>query len=119
MAEYLFLIHSDSKLEAEMTPDDWQAMLAAHESFGEKVVAGGGRIVEGHALAPASPAPTVRGQDTPPTKVTDGPFIETKETLGGYYLIDAESLDASIEFARIVPVRGGGVEIRPVVDTSG
>ena len=119
MSEYLFLINSDAALEAEMTPDDWQSMLAAHNDFQEKVAAGGGRIIEGRALAPASTATTVRGQDTPNTRVTDGPFAETKETLGGYYLIDAESLDAAIEFARILPVRRGGVEIRPVVDTSG
>jgi len=77
MAEYLFLIHSDAALEAEMTPEDWQSMLAAHNDFQAKVAAGGGRIVEGRALAPASTATTVRGQDTPNARVTDGPFTET------------------------------------------
>ena len=119
MAQYLYLIYADRALEASMTPEDWGAMMQAHQEFAEKVVAGGGQILSGEALAPASTATTVRGQDTPNTRVTDGPFAETKETLGGYYLIEAESLDAAIAFGRIVPVRDGGVEIRPVVDTSG
>jgi hypothetical protein len=118
MAQYLFLIYSDPALEASMTPDDWNAMMAAHQEFAGKVVAGGGRIVSGEALAPANTATTVRGQDTPSTTVTDGPFAETKETLGGFYLIETEDLDAAIGFARVLPVRSGGVEVRPVIDTS-
>jgi hypothetical protein len=119
MAKYLFLIYSDPALEASMTPEQWDAMLKAHSEFGEKVAAGGGRIVSGEALAPATTATSVRGQDTASTTVTDGPFAETKETLGGFYLIDADDLDAAIGFAQILPVRAGGVEVRPVIDTSG
>jgi hypothetical protein len=118
MAQYLFLIYSDPALEASMTPDDWNAMMAAHQEFAGKVVAGGGKILSGEALAPANTATTVRGQDTPSTTVTDGPFAETKESLGGFYLIETEDLDAAIGFARVLPVRAGGVEVRPVIDTS-
>jgi hypothetical protein len=54
------------------------------------------------------------------TVVSDGPFTETKETLGGYYLIDADSLDEAIEWAARIPAsRNGSIEIRPVVDHSG
>lgn len=119
MAQYLFMIYADAAQEAAMTPDEWDAMLAAHREFAGKVTAGGGTILAGEALAPASMATTVRGQDTPTTTVTDGPFAETKETLGGFYLIETEDLDEAIGFARVLPVRSGGVEVRPVVDTSG
>ena len=120
MAQYLYLIYTDQKaLEASLSPEDWQMMMDAHAEFAEKVVAGGGKILAGEALAPPSTATSVRGQDTPSTSVTDGPFAETKEHLGGFYLIEASDLDAAIGFARILPVRAGGVEVRPVVDTSG
>ena len=94
-------------------------MMQAHQEFAEKVVAGGGKILAGEALAPPSTATSVRGQESSTTTVTDGPFAETKEYLGGFYLIEAADLDAAIGFARILPVRAGGVEVRPVIDTSG
>ena len=119
MAQYLFLIFGDAEAEETMDAQEWERMLALHNEFQEKVVAGGGTIVEGNALAPASTATTVRGQGTPSTMVTDGPFTETKETLGGYYVIDCADLDAAIGFARILPALNGGVEVRPIVDTSG
>jgi hypothetical protein len=119
MAQYMYLIYGDPAAEEKMTQEDWQRMLKLHKEFAEKVVAGGGTVVEGNALAPSSTATTVRGQDTATTTVTDGPFAETKETLGGYYVIEAADLDAAIGFARILPTRSGGVEIRPIVDTSG
>ena len=119
MAQYLFLIFGDAADDETMSPDDWNRMLALHNEFQEKVVAGGGTVVDGNALAPPSTATTVRGQGTPSTTVTDGPFVETKETLGGYYLIECADLDAAIGFARILPTLNGGVEVRPVVDTSG
>jgi hypothetical protein len=50
--------------------------------------------------------------------VTDGPFAESKEALGGFYLIEARDLDHAIELARLCPAGGGGVEVRPVLDTS-
>lgn len=119
MAKYLFLIFGDAEAEESMGPQEWERMLTLHNEFQEKVVAGGGTIVDGNALAPASTATTVRGQGSPSILVTDGPFAETKETLGGYYVIDCADLDAAIGFARILPAIKGGVEVRPIVDTSG
>jgi hypothetical protein len=74
-----------------------------------------GKLVSSHELQPSSTATTVqfRGGDT---EVMDGPFAETKEVLGGYYLIEADSLDEAIEWAAQIPAaRHGKVEVRPVV----
>jgi hypothetical protein len=59
-------------------------------------------------------ATTVRGG-----VVTDGPFAETKESLGGFYVIDCRDLDQALELAKLCPAPAGGVEVRPVQDTSG
>jgi hypothetical protein len=74
-------------------------------------------ITPGHELAPPSSATTVRVQDGR-TLTTDGPFPETKEALGGYFILEAENLDAAIELAAQVPTAAGGgaVEVRPIVE---
>jgi hypothetical protein len=74
-------------------------------------------VTPGLELAPAASATTVRVRDGR-TLRTDGPFAETKEALGGYFLLEAENLDAAIEIAALVPTasHGGAVEIRPIVE---
>jgi hypothetical protein len=119
MAKYLYLIHGDEAAMATATPEDWQLMMKAHGEFAEQVASRGGEILGGEALAPTATATTVRRQMAGEPVVTDGPFAETKEALGGFYLIEAKDLDQAIEFATILPVATGGVEVRPVVDTSG
>ncbi|RDI49361.1 YciI family protein [Nocardia mexicana] len=76
------------------------------------------RVVGGAHLGPAHTASTVRVQDGD-ALVTDGPFADTKEVFGGYYLLEADDLDAAIEIAVKVPAArlGGSVEIRPIVKT--
>jgi hypothetical protein len=79
---------------------------------------GAGKLVGSEELAPVSTATTVQVRDGD-TIVTDGPFAETKETLGGYYVIEADSLDEAIEWAARIPsARNGKIEIRPVHDNS-
>ena len=75
-------------------------------------------VVGGAQLQPASTATTVRVQDGR-TLTTDGPFAETKEELGGYYVFEADDLDGAIELAARVPAArmGGAVEVRPVVES--
>ncbi|HVQ89142.1 MAG TPA: YciI family protein [Actinomycetes bacterium] len=118
MAQYLYLIYGDETGAADMTPEDWQLMMKAHGAFAEQVTKLGGTIVDGQALALSNTATTVRRGSAGKHAVTDGPFIETKEALGGYYLIEAKDLDQAIAFAKLVPTEGG-VEVRPTVDTSG
>ena len=73
-------------------------------------------VLGGHQLEPAESATTVRVEDGR-TLTTDGPFAETKETLGGYYLFEADDIDAAIELAARIPAArlGGAVEVRPLV----
>src|SRR5262252_3411046 len=111
MAEYLILIVEDESAYATATPDVIQQVMEAHTRFAEQVAEKGGRIVEGRALQPTAMATTIRGD-----VVTDGPFIETKEAIGGFYLIEARDLDHALELAKLCPARFGCVEVRPIMD---
>jgi hypothetical protein len=114
MSEYLILIYGDEASWASATPDVWQAAMQAHNRFAEQIVEKGGKMLGGNALEPTTTATSIRAD-----VVTDGPFVETKEALGGYYLIEAADLDQAIEIAKLCPATAGGVELRPVMDTSG
>jgi len=110
MAEYLILIFEDENAYATATPDVFQQVMEAHNRFAGQVGEKGGKIVEGRALQPTGTATTIRND-----VVTDGPFAETKEALGGYYLIEARDLDHALEIAKLTPARFGGVEVRPIM----
>jgi hypothetical protein len=110
MAEYLILIFEDENAYATATPDVFQQVMEAHNRFAGQVGEKGGKIIEGRALQPTSTATTIRND-----VVTDGPFAETKEALGGYYLIEARDLDHALEIAKLTPARFGGVEVRPIM----
>jgi hypothetical protein len=114
MAEYMILICEDENAYAAASPDVFQQVMEAHTRFAQQVEQKGGKIVSGNALQPASTATTIRGD-----VVTDGPFTETKEALGGYYLIEARDLDHALDIAKLCPARFGGVEVRPIMDLSG
>ena len=110
MAEYLILIAEDENAYATAAPEVLQQVMDAHNRFSEQVAEKGGKIVEGRALQPTSTATTIRGD-----VVTDGPFAETKEAIGGYYLIEARDLDHALDIAKLTPARFGGVEVRPIM----
>ena len=110
---YMFLLYSDESGMADVTPEQWDQMLQAHNAWGESVHAAGASIVSGAPLAPTTTATTVRKGGGSPV-VTDGPFAETKEALGGYYLVDAADLDQALALARTCPIET--VEVRPVID---
>ncbi len=112
---YMFLIYSDETSYADVTPEMWDAMLQQHNAWAASVSAAGATIVAGEALAPSSNATTVRA-GSGDAVVTDGPFIETKEALGGYYTVDCADLDQALGFAKTLP--GGAIEVRPVIPTS-
>jgi len=110
MAEYLILIYEDEKTYADADPSVYAEKLAAHGRFAEHTVEHGGKLVCGQALRPVSRATTIRGN-----VVTHGPFAETKEALGGYYVIEATDLDHALTVAKLCPAPAGGVEVRPVM----
>jgi hypothetical protein len=112
MAEYMILIYEDLAASANgYSQEQWEEAGRAHGRFAEQV---GDKIRGGNALQPTTTSTTIRGD-----LVTDGPFVETKEVLGGYYLIEAADLDEAIAIAKLCPAPDGGVEVRPILDTSG
>lgn len=112
MAKYAIFIYDDPSGYQDMSPEAWQATIDAHSKFVEQVFALGGSLAGGEALAPPTTTTTVKGGGT----VTDGPFLETKEALGGFYVVEARDLDHALEMAKLCPAPFGGVEVRPVVD---
>ena len=115
MAQYLILIYESEEAYASATPQDYQNIMDAHNRFPDQAKELGGEVVGGKALQPTTTATTIRGDI-----VTDGPFAETREQLGGYFLIDAPNLDEAIGIAERIPMaRSGTVEIRPVMEIDG
>jgi hypothetical protein len=113
MAQYLILLYEDERYYAEAGPSVMDEALAAHNRFAEQAPGLGVQILGGNALQPSSTATTIRNDI-----VTDGPFAETKEVLGGYYLIEAADLDRALAVAKLVPVPAGCVEVRPIMQFS-
>ena len=111
---YMFLIYTDESQLADVTPELWDQMLVAHRAWHESVAAAGATLVSGEALAPSTTATVVRS-GAGDALVTDGPFAETKEALGGYYTVDCADLDQAIALATSLPAFT--VEVRPVMAT--
>ena len=110
---YMLLIYSDESYYATRTPDQMGELMGAYGQFSEEVM-GAGVLGSSERLQPVGSATTVRVRDGQQT-TTDGPFAETKETLGGYYLIDVANLDEAIAWAAKVPTASyGSIEIRPI-----
>ncbi len=111
---YLMLICVDEKQVAEIPAEQAAGMLQAWGKFTTELQ-DAGKMLGGERLRPASAATTVR-QANGRTLLSDGPFAETKEQLGGFFLIDAENLDEAVEWAGKMPhlANGGSVEVRPI-----
>ncbi len=118
MAQYLLLIYENEAGYENPSPDLWNQMMKDHGAFAQAVVEQGGKILGGDALQPTTTATSVRGLSSGDHMVTDGPFVETKEALGGFYMVEAADLDQAIAFAKQCPAPFGGIEVRPVMDTS-
>lgn len=114
--KYLLLIAGDESSAAAMSPEEGQAIMEAYGVFTKSIV-DAGQFVAGEAVQPTTTATTVRVQNGE-TLATDGPFAETKEQLGGFYVVDCADLDAAIEIASRIPAAsdGGAVEVRPIME---
>lgn len=113
--QYVLLIYGDEAAWNSFTPEQQAAEFQAYDEY-TKWLTEKGWMRGGDALTPTSQATTVRVRDGE-TLSTDGPFAETKEQLGGYYLIECDNLDEALEAASKIPAaRGGSIEVRPVVD---
>jgi hypothetical protein len=113
--KFLLTIYGDESGFANASPEDVQQLMAAYGEFG-RAAQDAGVLLGGEGLQPTSTATTVRVRDGE-TLMTDGPFAETREQLGGYYLLDCKDLDEAIGWASRIPdAQRGSVEVRPVMD---
>lgn len=118
--KYLALIYTDPANDPSPQPDspDFGAYMARWASLNETYESAG-VMGGGEALEPTSTATTVRVRGGR-TETMDGPFAETKEQLGGYYILDCKDLDEAIRYAAMIPsAEYGSVEVRPIMDLSG
>ena len=113
--KFLLTIYADESRYASMTPEDSAALMQGYGAFGREAQAAG-VLLGGEGLQPTATATTVRVRDGE-TLLTDGPFAETREQLGGYYLLDCADLDEANRWAAKIPdAANGAVEVRPVMD---
>jgi hypothetical protein len=110
---YMLLICADEKAEAQMPKAEMETIVQGHMRFSDELRKAG-KMVVGERLRPEGDASRIRlkaGQ----RHVMDGPFAETKEALGGFYLIECDSQQEAVEWAKRIPLREGGfIEIRPI-----
>ena len=112
--QYALLIYNDESLMKSSGPER-EAMFRAYGEFTQSIVSSG-HMKGGEALQPTTTATTLRVRDGK-TLTTDGPYAETKEQLGGFYLIEAKDLDEATKIAARIPgARHGSIEVRPVVE---
>ena len=112
---YLCLIYMDEKAHAGMSEQEMGAMMEAYGKYTEELEKSGA-MLGGEALQPTETATTVQVRDRK-TLTTDGPFAETKEQLGGFYMIEAKDLDEAISWASKIPgAADGSIEVRPIME---
>jgi hypothetical protein len=112
--QYLLLIYRSEAELTKMTAADRKQMTAEYGTFTQSIVESG-HFKAGDGLQPSTTATTVRVRDGK-MLTTDGPFAETREQLGGYYLVEAKDLDAALAVAARIPsAKTGSIEVRPVM----
>ena len=113
--QYLLLIYDKESTVQNMNADERGQMMQDYGTFTEELKAAG-KYVGGEALSSVTTATSVRVRNGD-TLTTDGPFAETKEQLGGYYLVDADDLDDALHWAAKIPsAKWGTIEVRPLFD---
>ena len=111
--KYILLIYGSEKRWASWTPDQMARVLAAHSAYGDDMKKAG-VLRGGSELRPVSSATSIRFTNGSP-KTMDGPFAETKEQLGGFYMIEVDNLEQAIGWAEKMPgMTDGTVEVRPL-----
>lgn len=115
MQYMLTLISEEGNLE-DATPEQMREELNAWNGYTESL-RDAGAMVSGEGLQPSATATTVKLEASGDHVVTDGPFAETKEQVGGFYVIECADLDEALEWAKKAPIApGGSIEVRPVID---
>ena len=113
--KYALLLYADEAAWDGLDDDAQMAVMGEYEAVTEAMKSAGAHL-GGEGLQTTGTATTVRVRDGKPI-VTDGPFVESKEALGGFYIVECASLDEAVDWAARLPdARHGGVEVRPVLD---
>ena len=113
--KYLLTIYTDESTFTDATPEEVQQLMAAYEAFG-RAVSEAGAMLGGEGLQPSGTATTVQVREGE-TITSDGPCADTREQLGGYYLLDCRDLDDALSWAARIPgAATGTIEVRPVMD---
>jgi hypothetical protein len=114
--KYMLLLYGDESKWFDATPEDLQRSMEEYEAFGREVTEAGAWVA-GEGLEATNAATTLRLRDGE-TVLSDGPFAETREQLGGFYVLECADLDEAVRWAAKVPAAraGGSIEIRPVID---
>jgi hypothetical protein len=118
--KYMLIMQLNPAALDALTEEQREQVMTGHGAFMETIKASG-ELVETHALAEPAQSVVVRGQGGVPV-VTDGPFLETKEFMGGFYVVECATRERAIELAGLIPdsaVDGLGVEVRPIVFSAG
>jgi hypothetical protein len=113
--KYLLTLYHDESRVADRSPEQMRETMQQWDAY-TNAVSEAGVHLGGEGLQPSATATTVKIQESGEPIVSDGPFAETKEQLGGFYLLDCENLDDALAWAKRIPMPGGTVELRPVMD---
>lgn len=113
--KYLLALYPDPSSMTDRTPEEGQAAMAAWDAYTQET-RDAGVFEAGEGLQGPETATTIDLQSSGDHIVTDGPFAETREQLGGFYMLDCGDLDEALAWARKIPMPGGKVEVRPVMD---
>jgi hypothetical protein len=112
---YMLLIYNEEAPQAQITEQQWAEAMTAYNAFTNEVRSKG-ILLGSNALHPTTMATTVRVREGQ-TLVSDGPFAETKEALGGYYILNCKDLDEALAYAAKIPgAKDGSVEVRPIME---
>lgn len=113
--EYMIFLKSDESMRPDFKPGtpEFEAMMGEWMAFNQKMI-DAGQFISGAGLQDSTTATVLTKSFDGTESITDGPFAETKEQVGGYYLVEAKDLDEAVEIARQIPIPVGSFEIRPV-----
>ncbi|HET6997608.1 MAG TPA: YciI family protein [Solirubrobacterales bacterium] len=115
--QYMLLLQGEEPNWEDVSPEEMQATIESMGRFNEELK-DAGAMVTGGGLRERATATVVRFQLEGEPIVTDGPFTETKEQLMGFWIIDCANLDEALAWTRKVPLQGGAIEVRPLVEHS-
>ncbi|MFL5868580.1 MAG: YciI family protein [Thermoleophilaceae bacterium] len=113
--KYLLALITDQSAFAERTDEERREAMKGWDDYTNSAIEAG-VYLGGEGLQPPQTATTVKLQESGEPLVSDGPFAETKEQLGGYYLLDLKDEEDALDWAKRIPMPGGTVEVRPVMD---